>query len=97
MNDSTYHVNMRLMMTSDLEVGNCLKLGDGLAPIHFNIALEYVIRQLSVEHKSTTFHKSPQLIEYADDINTMGRTKGAVSAVYEGLKESCRSMAQHHI
>jgi len=84
------------MMTGDLEIGNCLKLGDGLAPSHFNITLEYVTRQLSVEHKSTTFHNSLQLIGYADDINIMRRTKGAVSKVYEELKESYRSMTQHH-
>ena len=35
----------------------------------------------------TIFHKSVQLIGYADDINIMGRTKRANSDVYGELKE----------
>ena len=75
-------------MIGGLDVGNYLKLGDALASNHFDRALEYVTKQLSVEHKSTAFYKSPQLIGYADDINIRGRTKGAMSEVYEVLKES---------
>jgi hypothetical protein len=32
---------------------------------------------------------------YADNINVMGRTKRAISEVYEELKESKRSRAEH--
>ena len=74
-------------MTDGFKVGTGLKQGDGLAPSFFNIALEYVLRQLSVQTTSTTFHKSVQLIGYADDINMMGRTKRAISDVYGELKE----------
>jgi hypothetical protein len=63
------------------KVGNGLKQGDRLAPYLFNIALEYVIRQLSVQTKSTIFLKSVQLIGYADDINITGRRKRAISEV----------------
>ena len=87
MNNSTYHVKLRLMMTDGFKVGNGFKQGDWLAPILFNIALEYEIRQLSVEVKSTIFYKSVQLILYEDGVNVMGRQRRAVSAVYEELKE----------
>jgi hypothetical protein len=55
MNDSTYHVKRGLMMVDGFKVGSGLKQGDGLAPNLFNEALEYVIRQLSVEVTSTVF------------------------------------------
>jgi hypothetical protein len=57
MNDSTYHVKIGQMMTDGFKAGNGLKQGDIVAPNFFIIALEYVIRQLSVEGKSTIFYK----------------------------------------
>jgi len=62
-------------MTDGFKVGTGLKQGDGLAPDFFNVALEWVIRQLSVQTASI-FHKSVQLTGYEDDINVMGRKKG---------------------
>jgi hypothetical protein len=87
MNYSTYHVKIGQMMNGGFKVGNGLKQGDGLAPTFDNIALEYVIRQLSVDVRPTIFYKSVQLRGYADDINIMGRTKSPVSEVYEELQE----------
>jgi hypothetical protein len=75
------------MMTDVFKVGNGLKKGDGLGPSLFNIGLEYVIKQLSVEVKFTIFYKSIQLVDYSDDTNLIGRKKRAVSEVYEELKE----------
>jgi len=77
-------------MTDGFKVGTGLKQGDGLAPNLFNIALEYVIRQLSVQTTSTIFYKSVQLIGYADDINIMGRTKRAISEAYSELRERAK-------
>jgi len=78
MENSTYYVKIGTIMTDGFKVGTGLKEGDGLAPNLFNIALEYIIRQLSVQTTSIIFHKSVQLIGYADDINIMGRTKRAI-------------------
>jgi hypothetical protein len=92
MENSTYHVKIGTIMTDGLKVGTGLKQGDGVAPILFNITLEYVIRQLSVQTTSTIFHKSVQLIGYADDINIMGRTKRAISESYDELKERAKEV-----
>jgi hypothetical protein len=86
MEDSTYHVKIGTTMTDGLKVRNGLKQGDGQVPNLFNIALENVIRQLSVQTKSTIFYKSVQLIGYADDINIMGRTKRAILEACSELK-----------
>jgi hypothetical protein len=82
MENSTYHVKTGTIMTDYFKVGTGLKQGDGLEPNLFNKALEYVIRQLSVQATSTIFHKSVQLIGYAEDINIMGKTKRAISEAY---------------
>jgi hypothetical protein len=82
MENSTYYVKIGTIMTDDFKVGTGLKQGDGLAPNLFNIALEYVIRQLSVQATSTIFYKSVQLIGYVDNINIMGRTKRAISKTW---------------
>ena len=93
MEDSTNHVKIGTIMTDGFQVGNGLKQGDGLALNLFNIALEYVIRQLSAQVTSTTIlHKSVQLIGYADDTNIMGRTKRAISEVYGELKERAKEV-----
>jgi hypothetical protein len=49
MEDSTYYVKIGTITSDDFKVGNGLKQGDGLVPNLCNIALEYVIRQLSVQ------------------------------------------------
>ena len=92
MEDLTNYVKIGIIRTDGFQVGNGLKQGDGLAPNLFNIALEYVIRQLSVQVTSTLIYKSVRLIGYADDINIMGRTKRAISEVYGELKETAKEM-----
>jgi hypothetical protein len=92
MENSTYCVKMRTIMTDGFKVGTGLKQGDGQAPNLFNIALEYIIRQLLVQTTSTVFHKSMQLIGYVGNINIMGRTKRAIPDVYGELKERAKEV-----
>ena len=54
--NSSYHVKIGTIMTDGFKVRTGLKQGDGLAPNLFNITLEYVIRQLSLQTTSTIFH-----------------------------------------
>ena len=92
MENSNYYVKIGTIMTDGFKIGTGLKQGDGLAPNLFNIALEYVIRQLSIQTTSTKFHKSVKLIGYADDMNIMDRTKRAISDVYVELKERVKEI-----
>lgn len=84
MNYLTYHVKIGLMIADNFKLGNGLK-PDGLAPNLFNIALEYAIKELSVEVKSTILYKTVLLKGHADNINIMGRTQGSVCDVYSYL------------
>jgi len=92
MENSTYYIKIGTIITDGFKVGIGLKQEDGLAPSIFNIALEYVIRQLSVQTTSTIFHRSVQLIGYADDISIMGRTRRTVSDVYGEQKERAKEV-----
>jgi sorting nexin-29 len=86
--NSTYYVKIGTIMMDGFKLGTGLKQEDGLAPNPFNIALKYVIRQLSIQTTSTIFHRSVQLIGYADNINIMRRTMKNISDVYGELKEA---------
>jgi hypothetical protein len=55
-------VEIRNDLTYNFEVNRGLQQGDGLAPLLFNTALEYALRQLS-----------GQIVGYADDMNVMER------------------------
>jgi len=92
MENSTYYVKIGTIMTDCFKVGTGLQQEDELAPNLYNIALEYVIRQLSVQTTQTVFHKSVQLIGYADDMNIMGRTNKAISDVYDELEETAKEV-----
>jgi hypothetical protein len=93
---STYHIKTGTIMMDGFKVGTGLKQGDGLAPNLFHIALECIIRQLSVQTTPTIFHKSLQLIGYADDINIVGRTKrGYFRSIERTERESKRSWTDH--
>lgn len=50
-----------------------MQQGDGLTPLLFNIALEYALRQLSVDVNYQLIYISGQIVGYADDVNIMGR------------------------
>ena len=92
MENSTYCVKIGTIMMDSFKVGTGLKQGDSLAPNLFNTALEYVIRQLSLQTTSTIFHRTVQLIGEADDINIMVRTKRVISDVYDKLKERAKEV-----
>jgi hypothetical protein len=49
-----------------------LKQGDGLAPLLFNLVLEYVIRKFQVDTRRTLEYKSVLIVVYADDIDFIG-------------------------
>jgi hypothetical protein len=56
-----------LMMTFKIE--QVLKQGAGLAPMLFNLALEYVIGKLPVDANGTLEFKMGQIVGYADDMS----------------------------
>jgi len=45
----------------------------------FNLALEYVIRNINIDTSSTIMYRTTQILAYADDINIIGRTANTVT------------------
>ena len=57
-------------MSDMFPVRNCLKQGDTLLPLLFNIALRYTIRRVQVNQDDLELNGTHQLLIYADDVNT---------------------------
>jgi hypothetical protein len=67
-------------------VKNGLKQGYWLAPILFNVSLQYIIRKQSLTEDSTVMYTSVQVMGYADDINILGRSRMAVNEACTALE-----------
>ena len=50
------------------------KQGDALSSLFLNFALEYSIRRVHINQDDSQFNDIHQLLVYADDINTLGRS-----------------------
>jgi hypothetical protein len=49
-----------------------LKQGDVLSPLLLNFTLQYAIRREQVNYDGMKLNGTYQLLEYADDVNTVG-------------------------
>jgi sorting nexin-29 len=55
-------------ITGSFETKKGLRQGDALSCLLFNLALEKVIRETSLDIRGTILHKSLQILAYADDV-----------------------------
>jgi len=73
-------------LTEAFHVKKGLRQGDALSCDLFNIALERIVRNSVANWRGTIFHKSVQLLAYADDIDVIGRTQRAVNEVFGSIE-----------
>lgn len=73
-------------LSEEFEVHTGLKQGDGLAPMLFNLTLEYVMRRTVTDMNATLMNKTVQIIGYADDLNILERSVDAIKETFENLE-----------
>ena len=86
MYDAMRVVRVTGTFSSPFEFRRGLRQGDGLSCLLYNIALEAVIRRVSIDTSGTIFRKSAQLLGYADDIDIITRNFGTMVETYIRLK-----------
>jgi sorting nexin-29 len=69
-----------------------LRQDDALACMLFNITLEKAIREAGIEKKGTIYHKSIQMLAYADEINIIGQTTTAVKETFLKLEKAAQEI-----
>ena len=69
-------------------IRNGLKQRGAVLPLLFNFALQYAIRRVQVNQDDLKFNGTPQLLVYADDINTIGGSIQAIKKITEALVTS---------
>jgi hypothetical protein len=69
-----------------------LRQGDALACLLFNAALEWAIKKSGIETRGTIFHKSIQVLAFADDINIIGRSLRVVKEAFLNLEKAAKEI-----
>ena len=91
MSNTTSSVKVGAEISEPFDTLRGFRQGDPLSCNLFNLIMEAVIRRAGAERSGTIFYKSVQLLAYADDIDIIGKTKRAVSAVFSDIeKESAK-------
>ena len=89
MTDTINQVKIQNELTDSFETKQGLKQGDGLAPLLFNLTLEYIIRQTTIDVNNTIAYKSSQIMAYADVV-IVSRSMDAAKEVYKEIKTSAK-------
>ncbi|CAK1585329.1 unnamed protein product [Parnassius mnemosyne] len=81
-------VRVQTNVSEPFRTNDGLRQGDALSCLLFNIALDKCIRDSKIETKGTIYHKSVQILGYADDFDVIGRSLPAMESAYLALEKS---------
>ena len=85
LNASNSRVRVDKYLSVIFRIKNGLKQGDALSPILLNFALETSIRKDQVKHDYLKLNGTHKLLFYADVVNILGRSIGAMKKNTEAL------------
>ena len=69
-----------------------LRQGDALSTLLFNITLEGIVRRSEIDTRGTIYHKSMQILAYADDVDIVGRNARCVKETYLALEKAANKI-----
>jgi hypothetical protein len=76
-------------LSEPFKTRNRLRQGVALSCMLFNIALEKAVRASGTEKRGTIYHKSVQILAYADDIDIIGRSERVVREAFKNVRKNC--------
>lgn len=79
-------------MTDEFEIGRGVRQGDALSTILFNIVLERVVRNISINPGGTIFNRMVQIMAYADDVVLISRSIQEMKTSFIQLEEESTKM-----
>jgi hypothetical protein len=90
MTSTVSQVRLQTELTDSIATEQGLKQGDGLAPLLFNLALEFILRRLSIDLEGTIEYKSTQILACADDIAIISRSLSDATEIYNELATAAK-------
>ena len=85
LNKTYSRVRVDKHLSDTFPVMNGLKQGDALSPLLCSFVLGYAIRTVQVNQDGLNLNGTHQLLDYADDVNTLGRSVNTVKKNTEAL------------
>jgi sorting nexin-29 len=85
-------IKIQNMLSSPIITRNGVRLGDSLACLLFNIALEKVERYAGINTRGTIFYKSVQILAFADDFDIIGRTQKSMKEAFPNLQRAAKKV-----
>jgi hypothetical protein len=96
LNETYSRVRVGKHLSDTFPIENGLTQGDDLSPLLFNFALEYDIGRAQANQKGLKLNGTHQLLVYADDVNTLGRSIHAIKKNTEALVVASTYMVMSH-
>lgn len=90
--ESQCRVRVERSLSESFHVSSGVRQGDGLSPVLFNLALEFVFRKASLPQDDYLLNKSLQVLAYADDICILGHNATTVQDCFSKLDEEGRKI-----
>jgi hypothetical protein len=88
MADSKATVRVDNQYTSTFPITNGVRQGDALSSILFYLLLEAILQKMNITSHIGT--KSTQILAYADDVASMGRSKNALKDTLFSIEKEAR-------
>jgi hypothetical protein len=85
--DTKCKVLIQNITSEPFDITTGLRQGDKLSTILFNLALEKVIRAMTINWNGTIFNTSKQLVAFADDADLIGRGTVAIKEMFVEMEK----------